>query len=68
MAVTTGTSYPAERTASTNVAIVTVSGSKLTWAFSVAKFTAACSTPATWPKAFSTRWAHTAQLMSLMGI
>ena len=48
--------------------MVTLSGSKVTWALSVAKLTAACSTPGTCPRAFSTRWAHTAQLMLLTGI
>ena len=68
VAVTAGTSYPAERTVSTSDATDTLCGSKVTWAFSVAKLTAACSTPGTWPRAFSTRSAQAAQLILLIGI
>ncbi len=61
------TPYPAPSTAATMSPVETSPGSNVTVAFSVARFTAALSTPWTLPMAFSVRATQLAQVMPVMG-
>ena len=61
------TPYPAPSTAATRSPVETSPGSNETVAFSVARFTAALSTPWTLPMAFSVRATQLAQVMPVMG-
>ena len=61
------TPYPAPSTAATMSPVETSPGSNVTVAFSVARFTAALSTPWTLPMAFSVRTTQLAQVMPVMG-